>query len=94
MKESAAQQAYSHYTQQGVGSQTLLSRAEFDEFWAALDGSEQDYWLEQFRRGPIGLSKELLAGFSSGDEEPLDSDLLKRIGERLRSLGAITSPRS
>lgn len=91
MKEASAEQVFELYERQGVGSETLLSRAEFSEFWNGQGKSDQDYWIDQFHLGPTGLSKELLAGFSSGAEEVLDPELLKNIADRLRSLGAFST---
>ena len=93
MTEITAEQAYKTYAEKGVGSATLLARSEFDDFWHALDNEGRHYWMQQFRRGPTGLSKELLAGFASPNDEPLDPELLRSIGERLRSLGTLSETR-
>ena len=90
MSEATADHVYDCYARHGVGPDTLLSRAEFREFWEILETTDRDYWAEQIRRGPIGLSKEFLAGFSASDEEALDPTLLKSVGDRLRSLGRLS----
>jgi hypothetical protein len=68
-----------------------LSNVEFCEFWNGLEAADQSYWAEQFRLGPNALSKEFLAGFTSGDGESLDQELLKRLSERLRLLGTFST---
>jgi hypothetical protein len=89
MKE-APEQAFELYIQHGVGTETPLSPSEFAEFWKGLDSEDRDYWMEQLRRGPTRLSREFFAGFTSSAEEPLDAELLKTVGDRLRSLGAFS----
>jgi hypothetical protein len=89
----ALDQAFELYTQHGVGMETPLSALEFAEFWQALDSEDHGYWIEQFRRGPTGLSREFLAGFASSADEPLDPELLRTVGDRLRSLGAFSDAR-
>jgi hypothetical protein len=59
MKDTTAEHAYQLYARHGVGSETLLLPTEFGDFWAALDESDRDYWIEQLRHGPTGLSKKL-----------------------------------
>ena len=73
--------------------ETPLSLSEFAEFWKALDNADRGYWMDQFRRGPTGLSREFIAGFTSSDDESLDPELLKTVGDRLRSLGAFSDAR-